>query len=104
MPSFSYTTLVIYMSCRIDELKNKQVVCVKNGCVLGYISDVTINTESGKLEEIVIFGRPRLFGLLGHDEDILIPWSDIEVIGRETILINTDPTPFLRISKTNIYK
>ncbi len=91
------------MSCRIDELKNKQVVCVKNGCVLGYISDVIISTESGKLEEIVIFGRPRLFGILGHDEDIIIPWGDIEVIGRETILINTDPAPFTRIAKTNRY-
>lgn len=91
------------MSCRIDELKNKQVVCVKNGCVLGYISDVIISTESGKLEEIVIFGRPRLFGLLGHEEDIIIPWGDIEVIGRETILINTDPTPFIRMAKTNRY-
>ena len=91
------------MGCRIDELKNKQVVCVKNGCVLGYISDVIISTENGSLEEIVIFGRPRLFGLLGHEEDIIIPWNDIEVIGRETILISASPTPFMRISKTNKY-
>ena len=89
------------MSSRIGDLKNKQVVCVKNGCVLGYISDVDINTVDGNIEAIVIFGRLRLFGILGRAEDIVIPWRDIEVIGQETILINTDPSPFLRLTKTN---
>ena len=61
------------MTCRIAELRNKQVVCVKNGCVLGYISDVEINTADGRLEAIVIFGRLRFFGLLGREDDIIIP-------------------------------
>ena len=95
--------MVIIMSCRVDELRNKQVVCVKNGCVLGYISDVVINTENGNLEKIVIYGRPRLFGILGREEDIIIPWADIDVIGQETILINSDPAPFIKISKSNKY-
>lgn len=88
------------MDCRIADLRTKQVVCVKNGCVLGYISDVEINTTSGRIDNIVIFGRLRLFGLLGRDEDIIIPWSEIEVIGRETVLVNTDPAPYVRMNKT----
>ena len=91
------------MSCRIGELRNKQVVCVKNGCVLGYISDVEINISNGNIEAIVIFGRPRFLGLLGRDEDIVIPWSEINVIGQETVLVVTDPTPFVRITKRNRY-
>lgn len=87
------------MNCRIAELRSKQVVCVKNGCVLGYISDVEVNTSSGNIENIVIFGRLRLFGLLGREEDIIIPWSEIEVIGRETVLVNTDPAPYIRLNK-----
>ncbi len=85
------------MNCRIAELKAKQVVCIKNGCVLGYISDVEINTSSGIIENIVIFGRLRFFGLLGREEDIIIPWSEIDVIGRETVLVNTDPAPYVRM-------
>ncbi len=85
------------MNCRIAELKAKQVVCIKNGCVLGYISDVEINTSSGLIENIVIFGRLRFFGLLGREEDIIIPWSEIDVIGRETVLVNTDPAPYVRM-------
>ena len=35
------------MCCRIGDLRNKQVVCVKNGCVLGFISDVEIASGVG---------------------------------------------------------
>lgn len=91
------------MSCRIGDLRNKQVVCIKNGCVLGFISDVEINTSTGNLEAIVIFGRPRFLGLLGREDDIVIPWSEIDVIGQETVLVVTDPAPFVRISKRNRY-
>lgn len=78
------------MCCRIADLRNKQVVCVKNGCVLGFVSDIEINTSDGRLESIVIFGRPRIFGLFGRTDDIVIPWREIEVIGQETILVSTD--------------
>lgn len=84
------------MSCRIDELKNRQVVCVKNGCVLGYVSDIELDTEAGRLTALVIYGRPKLFGIMGHEADIVIPWSDISVIGNETILVSTDPALYLK--------
>ncbi len=87
------------MSCRIDELRNRQVVCTKDGCVLGYVSDIELNTESGELTALVIYGKPRAFGLLGHESDIVIPWNEIEVIGPETILVSTDPTPYIPAAK-----
>ena len=84
------------MLCRIDDLRNKQVVCVKDGCVLGFISDVEMDTENGNLTSIIIFGRLRFFGLLGREEDIVIPWEDISVIGNETVLVSTEPPLYLR--------
>ena len=89
------------MISRIADLRNKQIVCVKNGCVLGFPSDVEINSADGRIEALVIFGRPRLFGILGREDDIIIPWREIEVIGQETILVNTDPSPFVNLSKRN---
>ena len=91
------------MCCRIGDLRNKQVVCVKNGSVLGFVSDVEINTSNGKFESLVIFGRPRFFGLFGREEDIIIPWAEISVIGHETVLVNTDPEPYIRLIKRNRY-
>ena len=43
------------MNCRIDELRNKQVVCVKDGGVLGFVSDIELDTSSGRLTSIIIF-------------------------------------------------
>lgn len=82
------------MGCRIADLRNKQVVCIKNGCVLGYVYDVEFNTCDGTLTAIIIPGRPRFFGIFGRDEDIVIPWSEIEVIGEETVLVTTDSAPY----------
>lgn len=82
------------MGCRIADLRNKQVVCIKNGCVLGYVYDVEFNTCDGTLTAIIIPGRPRFFGIFGHDEDIVIPWSEIEVIGEETVLVATDSASY----------
>lgn len=90
------------MLCRIDDLRNKQVVCVGDGCVLGYVSDIEMDTESGALTAIVIFGRLRFFGLLGREDDIVIPWEDIKVIGGETVLVNTQ-SQFFTHKKTKRY-
>ena len=80
----------MFVTCRIAELRNKQVVCVKSGEILGYVSDIEIDTSSGNLDSIIIFGRPKFLGLFGKYEDIIIPWSDIEVIGGETVLVKNN--------------
>lgn len=85
------------MTCRIDELKNKQIVCVKDGYVLGFVSDIELDTENGSLTSLIIFGRLKFFGVLGREEDIIIPWSEIMVIGPETILVSTDSSAYLKL-------
>lgn len=84
------------MICRIDELRNKQVVCIKDGSVLGYVSDIELDTDSGALVSIIIFGRYKLFGLFGREDDTVIPWSQINVIGPETVLVTTEPPLYMR--------
>ena len=76
------------MCCRIIEMRDKQVICIKDGTILGCLGDIQIDTCSGKIISIVIFGRPRFCGIFGRCEDIIIPWNCIEIIGEETILVN----------------
>lgn len=64
------------------------MVCVENGCVLGFVSDIEMDTESGNLTSVIVFGRLRFLGLFGRSQDIVIPWSEINVIGAETILVS----------------
>lgn len=82
------------MTVRIDELKNKQVVCVNDGFILGYINDIELDTENGKLVAIIIYGPLKFLGLLGREKDIVIPFEDIVVIGEETVLVKTDSTKY----------
>ncbi len=76
------------MFCRITDMHEKEVINVCNGSRLGCVDDVEIDTCTAQLCAIVIHGRPKALGLMGHEEDILIPWKEIEVIGEETILVN----------------
>lgn len=77
------------MTVRIAELRDRQVICVKNGALLGMVGDIELDIETGRLSSIVIFGRPKGFGLFGRDDDLVIPWEDIEIIGNETILVKS---------------
>ena len=78
-------------SCRIGELWKKDVVCVDSGVCLGRVDDVEVGVCTAQLTAIVIYGRSRLFGLLGREDDLVIPWEDIQVIGQDTILVRTRP-------------
>ena len=76
------------MTCRVAELRRKEVISVKDGTRVGAVCDAEMDVESARLTAIVVYGRPRLFGLLGREEDIVIRWPDIQVIGEDTILVN----------------
>ncbi len=76
------------MVCSFSQLRNKEVVNIKTGVKIGYIDDVEIDTETGKISAFLIFGRARAFGLIGRDDDIVLKFRDIELIGEDTILVN----------------
>ncbi len=81
------------MLCRITDMHNKEVINVSDGTRLGCVDDVEVDTCSAQLVSIVIHGRPKCMGLMGHEEDIIIGWKDIEVIGEETILVKFSRPP-----------
>ena len=76
------------MFCRVTELHNKEVINVCDGSRLGCVDDVEIDTCTAALVAIVLHGRPKALGLMGYEEDMVIPWKEIEVIGEQTILVN----------------
>ncbi|WRS26429.1 YlmC/YmxH family sporulation protein [Oscillospiraceae bacterium MB08-C2-2] len=78
------------MNCRITDLRYKEVINVRDGSCLGFVSDIEVDTVTAKVVSLIIFGRCRLFGLFFRGEDIIIPWCNIEVIGEDTILINME--------------
>lgn len=57
------------------------------GAVLGVVGDLEIDCDNGTVANLIIYGKQKLFGAFGKEEDICIPWSAIEVIGEETVLV-----------------
>lgn len=71
-----------------NELKDKEVIDKQTGSRIGYVDDVVMNFDGKGIESIVVFGRPRVFGLLGREDDLVIDFCDIDLIGEDTILVS----------------
>lgn len=76
--------------CSVTQLQSKEVISTKNGCRIGFVSDVEIDLHDGKLCAILVDVR-RKGGLFAKEPDLRIPWSDIAVLGEDTILVRCAP-------------
>lgn len=76
------------LSCRIAEMRNKEVINIKNGERIGFISDLEIDTQTARIKSLIIYGRLRFFGLLGREKDMIIPWKDITLFGDDAVLVH----------------
>ncbi len=75
------------MACRFSELKKKEVINFHTGCRLGFVDDMEVDVKCAKVIALIVYGRPRLFGLFGHGEECRIPWDQIRLIGEDAILV-----------------
>ena len=79
------------MVCRMGSLRDKEVINVRDGGRIGFVSDVELDTQEARLTAVVVYGRLRLFGLLGREADFVVPWADIVLIGEDTVLVRYQP-------------
>jgi YlmC/YmxH family sporulation protein len=75
---------------RSSDMKQKEVINVSDGKRLGFVSDIEIDLETGKIDAIILPGNTRIFGLLGKDNEFVIPWDRIKKIGEDIILVEMD--------------
>ncbi|MCR5652798.1 MAG: YlmC/YmxH family sporulation protein [Ruminococcus sp.] len=78
------------MNCSLSQLRNKEVINSRNGCRIGYVDDLEVNTRDARVCALIIYGRLKLFGLLGRKDDCVISWDRIELIGEDTILVSSE--------------
>lgn len=88
------------MICRLEDLRRKEVIDITTGERLGYIDDAEMNLEKSAVQSLVIYGRERFFGFLGREDDVVIPCSEIKVVGNDVVLIKHSKTSYI----TNIRK
>lgn len=75
------------------ELCAKEIVQLQDGVCLGRADDLVLEPATARVQSLLLLGRPRLFGLMGRDETLTIPWEQIETVGQDTILVRTQLTP-----------
>ncbi len=83
-----HTALISAMST-FSELRNKEVINIRDGSLLGCVFDLEFNSCTGEICSIVLPGNGLLASLSAKNR-IVIPWRDIERIGRDTVLVKFD--------------
>lgn len=79
------------MHCRIVDLRCKEVISVSDGSRLGYVSDVEIDTCTGRMVAIVVPGHSKGLNIFAKKNDYIIPWDAIRRIGDDIILTTYCP-------------
>ena len=76
------------MCNRMSELRCKEVINVCDGCRLGFVQDLELDLETGRVTALLVPGPCRFFGLFGRETDFCIPWKCIKRIGGDIILVD----------------
>ncbi len=75
------------MEGRLTELRFKEVIDGMDGSRYGYVGDAQVDWEKGKIKALIIPGRLRLFGLLGREEELVIPFEAVRKFGEDIVLV-----------------
>ena len=83
----------------LHDLSEKDVIQIKTGENLGRIDDLIFDEGGAKLQSVVLHGRGHLFGLLGYDEDLIIPWESIKYNAASVFILVADQMGVLRLGR-----
>lgn len=76
------------IATRIYDLKQKEVINVKNCKRLGFVGDVDFDMETGCLLALIVPGPGCICGFLGREKEYIIPFCDICQVGNDIILVD----------------
>ncbi|MDO4282208.1 MAG: YlmC/YmxH family sporulation protein [Clostridia bacterium] len=74
------------MSRGID-FKQKEVISLNEGKILGFVVDVQADFENGEIHSIIVAKTGKIFGSISSKNNITIPWEKIKKIGEDVILV-----------------
>ena len=74
-----------------SDLRYKEVIDIHTGRRLGYVCDAEFDEKEGRIISLITPGRAKLFGLLGREDDYILPWKCIQRLGSDIILVELEP-------------
>lgn len=75
------------MMTYFSELRYKEVIDIKSGFRLGYVCDVEFDDREGQIVSMITPGKSKFFGLLGREDDYVLPWGCIVKVGKDIVLV-----------------
>jgi len=75
---------------RMYDLRQKEVINTTDGSRYGFVSDLEIDTEEGRITAIVVPGPGRVLGVFGRDQEYRVPWAQIKKIGEDIVLVECE--------------
>ncbi len=69
------------------DFRQKEVVNVRDGKILGFVIDVDAELTNGAIKSIVVAQVGKLIKSLGGKNNITIPWNNVKLIGEDVILV-----------------
>lgn len=72
---------------KISDFRQKEVVDINTGKRLGFICDIDIDSESGRIISVTV-PSGKIFSSVMKNSDKVIPWEKITKIGGDIILVD----------------
>jgi YlmC/YmxH family sporulation protein len=73
---------------RVGDLQKKEVININDGKRLGFLYDIEIDLQSGRIGSIIVPGNGRVFGIFGRGEEYIINFTQIKKVGGDIILVD----------------
>ncbi|WP_455538499.1 YlmC/YmxH family sporulation protein [Terrisporobacter sp.] len=87
---------------RVSDIMDKEIINVKNGKKMGFITDIDIDVNEGKVISFSTTGEGSGgFFSRGVDIDVVF-WNDILKIGCDTIIVNIGSDKKLDINEIKL--
>ncbi|HSH24747.1 MAG TPA: YlmC/YmxH family sporulation protein [Massilibacterium sp.] len=74
---------------KISTLQEKDVINVLDGKKIGYIIDLDIDVETGKINAFILEPDVSIFKRFKNEEWVIL-WEQVEKIGADVILVRFD--------------
>ncbi len=75
---------------RLSELREKEVINICDGERLGNVCDIDFEVKTGRICNLIIPGPCRIWGILGRDQEYIVPYEQIQRIGTDVILVEAE--------------